>query len=102
MVVALVFFANWLANPVLWLGLVLYITGQRRWAMWAGSLALGLGLLVLPFVWDQVRHYPGYWVWLGSLASLLVGSLVCRVVAGPAVEGSRAEGDKPRGQTGTS
>jgi hypothetical protein len=74
-------FAGWLANPVFWAGLYLLLTGRHRWSLAAGLVSLCLGLAVLPLVWNTVREWPAYWVWLGSFVGLLAGNLICVLVA---------------------
>ena len=65
----------WLANPAIWLAVVLVATGRWRTAMVAAGCGFVLGLVVLPRFYPIVSGFPGYWAWIGSAALLLVASL---------------------------
>jgi hypothetical protein len=76
-------FGAWLANPLFWLGLFWCVKGRRLRAATADLLSVGLGLSLLPGVWELVIDWPGYWVWLASFLTLFMGSLFDRAhVAG--------------------
>jgi hypothetical protein len=67
--------AAWFANPVLWLALLLLLI-YRQW-FWAGAAALvasALGFSVL-VDYPQSHYLIGYWMWLGSIGGLSIGSL---------------------------
>lgn len=80
----------WCANPVLWVGCLLLAAGWWRGAALAGCVALALGsVMVLAAVigdpnadvqWSVADYRVGYWLWLGSLALLVLASLVGRRV----------------------
>lgn len=80
--------AAWCANPVLWVGCLLMAAGRWRGAAFAGGVALVLGLaMVLATVidhtaadvrWSAADYRAGYWLWLGSMALLLLTALTGR------------------------
>jgi hypothetical protein len=90
------FFRSWLgvawcANPVLWVGCLLLAGGWWRGAALAGCMALALGsVMVLVAVigdpnadvqWSVADYRVGYWLWLGSMALLVLAALVGRRVS---------------------
>lgn len=81
----------WCANPVLWVGCLLLAAGWWRWAALAGCMALALGsAMVLVAVigdpnadvqWSVSDYRVGYWLWLASMALLVLAALVGRRVS---------------------
>jgi hypothetical protein len=69
-------FASWLANPLFWLGCYWCLKGRMARAAITAGASLVLGLSILPWAWDLVAGWPGYWVWLASFLSLGAGSLL--------------------------
>jgi hypothetical protein len=81
-----VFLLPWLANPVLLAGWLALLQGQCRRAAALGVVAFGIGLaaravLVAPY--DLIPPsqgitglYAGYYLWLGSMAVLVLGAIV--------------------------
>jgi hypothetical protein len=68
--------ASWYANPVLWLALLLLFLRRRFLAGAAALTALGLGLTEPSrAAGAHNRYLTGYWLWLGSMLLLGVGSL---------------------------
>lgn len=78
----------WCANPVLWVGCLLLVAGWWRGAALAGGGALILAsAMILAAVigepqadmqWSVVDYRIGYWVWLGSMAVLILVALIGR------------------------
>lgn len=64
----------WLANPAIWLSIVLLAYGHCREAAKAAGCGLILSLLILPKGYVTVGGLPGYWVWVSSAALLFAGS----------------------------
>jgi hypothetical protein len=63
----------WLANPALWIGVVLLATAKWRRAWIAGCIGSTLGILAGGFIVSHGRDmhlYVGYYVWLGSIGLL--------------------------------
>jgi hypothetical protein len=65
----------WFANPLFWVGLVLWLLKRRHEAGLAAFLALLLGSGTLVFA---VFLHSGYYAWLASFALLAGASLVGR------------------------
>ena len=82
--------AAWCANPVLWAGCLLLAARRWRLTALAGCLALVLGSAMLLAVvinyaradirWSVADYRVGYWLWLGSMALLVLAALVGRRV----------------------
>jgi hypothetical protein len=80
-----VFLLPWFANPVLLVGCLALLRGQHLRAAALGGAALGLGLtarvvLVAPYELMPPSQgitwlYAGYYLWLGSMAVLVIGAL---------------------------
>ena len=72
---------SWAANPLLLVGLYSFNHGQYGKTAILGFIALLLGtiwLWGLLFDHDQNTGLgPGYWVWLGSMALLILGAAIC-------------------------
>jgi hypothetical protein len=70
----------WWANPCFWIGVMLLC--RRRWsgAIKAGLAATVLALLYLPLT-VMNEGIPGlaYWVWLASMAGLLLAAVTAKV-----------------------
>jgi hypothetical protein len=66
--------AGILANIAVCIGLFCWLKGSRRWAVVSAIVAVGLGLALLPVVWQLVWAFPGYWIWLASFGLLLFAS----------------------------
>ncbi len=71
-----VFVAAWLANPLFWAGLVLGVLGRWRGAAIFSGVALVFALPVMVRLGNHLAPYPGWYVWSGSAALLLAGSIV--------------------------
>lgn len=81
----------WCANPVLWVGCLLLVAGWWRGAALAGGVALILGSAMIlavaiggpqaDFQWSVADYRGGYWLWLGSMALLVLAALVGRRVS---------------------
>ena len=73
--------AAWLANPAIWLAVVLVATGRWRAAMVAAGCGFALGLVVLPRFYPIVSGLPGYWAWIGSAGLLFAAGLFCHLAS---------------------
>jgi hypothetical protein len=81
----------WFANPVLWVGYLLFVARRWRWAALAGAVALVLGsaMVIIAVVgdpkadlrWSVADYRVGYWLWLGSMALLVLAAVVARRVS---------------------
>jgi hypothetical protein len=65
----------WWANPLLLAGCVLFAIRRDLAARWFGIVAFLLAASFL-FVGDLKDLRPGYFLWLGSMASLFVATLL--------------------------
>src|SRR5262245_31434883 len=72
--VGLVYSFPWLANPVLWLGLVNLWLGNFRWAWRMGVISTILASSYMLFLTSDLKEGNppaiGYWLWLASMAQL--------------------------------
>ncbi|HEX3313320.1 MAG TPA: hypothetical protein VHR72_00460, partial [Gemmataceae bacterium] len=75
----LLVFLSWLANPVFWLGFYRLIAERPRNSAFAGGMSVLLGLFVLPPILWGIPAWPAYWTWLGSFATLAIGSAACEI-----------------------
>jgi hypothetical protein len=66
-----VMMASWLANPALWLGVLLLGIGARRGALVSGVLAALLALSTIAY-FPLISLREGYYLWLGSALLLTV------------------------------
>jgi hypothetical protein len=85
-------FTAWLANPIFWLGLTLFVLGQGLAAATAAMVAVLLGSR---YVFNP-GVIVGYYVWLGSMALLLFAGVILVVGEGrtePAKDGWLAWND---------
>lgn len=95
------FILPWLANPVLLAGGLMFLQGKHRRAATLGGVAFALGLTPWVFMVEPNEILPpatglsglfvGYYLWLSSMAALVIGS----VVAGAAVRGTREAWQRP-------
>jgi len=68
----------WYANPVGWMAWLLLLSRRWLWAALAAGVALWLSLTYFLFAKLAEQGHGcamGYWVWVGSFAVLLIGSL---------------------------
>jgi hypothetical protein len=79
----------WWANVFFWLGLMALSCHQYRKAAILGLIAFFLGLSVLCNV-DGNRPQAGYFIWIGSMAGLLVTGI------GKAVQAEAERSDLPQ------
>jgi hypothetical protein len=66
--------AAWLANPLIWVAVATMIAGRQRTCRAVALVAVLLCLPVLAWFSGAILWHPGYWVWVGSAAILLVSS----------------------------
>lgn len=66
---------SWLANPTLWVALVCIALGRWRTGAALGGCALLMALIALTLFGPAVSRMPGYWVWAGSMAVVMVSPL---------------------------
>ncbi len=69
----------WLANQLLWLGIILLANGHSRPAAMCGLFALG-PVVQWSVSWHHQGLWPmlqrGYYLWVASVVLLVVGSLI--------------------------
>jgi hypothetical protein len=82
----------WLANPAIWIAIVLTAAGFRRGAGAFAGCGLVLGFVPLPCGYSALGELPGYWAWVGSAGLLMAASLGPwrRLLTRPADGGSLA------------
>jgi hypothetical protein len=71
----------WLANPLLWVGLVMFALGRNGEAMVLGLWAFLLGLTALlglmGYDYDSATPLLGYCLWLGCMVLLIAAGAAC-------------------------
>ena len=72
--------AAWLANPAIWIAVIVAGLGRWRIGALAGFYGLALCLVPLSSLSDMVVGYPAYWTWIASAAFLFVAcaAMICR------------------------
>jgi hypothetical protein len=77
---------SWAANPLLWIAYGSLARGALSWARRAGLAALAVALTVI-ISHGQSAHEalgPGYWLWVASMALVVVGAYVTEQDGPPA------------------
>jgi len=72
--ISIIYLPMWLANPVFCVGWLFLSDGDGKTAFQCGAMAMLLAVSEVWF-WDD-RPESGYFVWLGSMASLTVVSAI--------------------------
>ena len=68
----------WLANPLIWLGMIMLGVGERRGATVAGTAGLVCSLCGLPFALMMPLILAAYLLWVASIVLVVVGAVRSR------------------------
>ena len=73
----------WIANLLMWVGIICFLYRRFRVATWLSSLAILSALTTFFYSRDPGSEIlVGYYLWVGSMVVLLVGSIYCIKSAG--------------------
>jgi hypothetical protein len=92
----------WLANPILWIGLVYLHKREFARAFLCGFVATILAASFFFMMRTQAHLGIGYWLWLASMASLMFASTAERVRSCDFTSETLADLDRPPAKTALS